>query len=203
MGYILEFYSLNWSELQSLLRSGDESTIKATLEASERIFRGEPRADVDWKGALRDLITGSRGKQLAARGAEPLGLMPEEPSPAEALAIVAILRAHFNQTGEIIHTTRGGPKFRHMFNASFKPAIFNSMNLLELLLERPLFGLLSHGYPSWGGLKREEIAKLLGLRTLDNLPPIRDTDYEVWLYELCQVLLDVQSYQTDLITLYL
>ena len=203
MGYLLEFYSLDWSELRGLLGSGGESTFEETLAAGGRVFAGSPGARENWQAALRDLLAGQRGPELAARGPEPLDIPPEEPTAAEALALVAVLRAHFDRVGEIIHTTRGGPKFRHMFTPDFTPALFNSADLLGMLLERPLFGLAPRNYPFWGGLKKEELAQLVGGRAGDELPPVRDPDYEIWLYQLNELLLDAAARQTDLVTLYL
>lgn len=201
MGYLLELYGLEMSEIQSLLGSGDAVALREILEAEPRLFVASP--GVAWKGALRELILGPRGRLLAARGLDPAGLRPEEAPPEEALALVALVRARGARVGEVIHTSRGSAGFRRLFDSDFAPSPFRSPKFARRLLGRPLFGLVQRDYPYWGWLRKEELAALLGDLTLDSLPHFEDPDHEAWMVALCEGLLEVRELGTDLVTLYL
>ena len=201
MGYLLEFHALDWARLAAVIGSGDEAACAAILAAEPRVFVGSP--GVNWKGALRDLVLGMRGEEIAGRGLDMAGLPGEEASPEEAMAMVAMVRALGEPVGEVIRTTRGGAKFRMMFEQDFQPAVFPRMDLLRPLLGRPFFGLSQRDFPFWGGLRKADVAALLGGRSPENLPPIGDPDYQAWLFRLCEVLSDAKDFGKDLVTLYL
>jgi hypothetical protein len=73
---------------------------------------------------------------------------------------------------------------------------------LELLLQRPLFGLLLPAYPSWGGLKKSELASLLKGREPTDAFESGDPDFEDWFYLLEAALREAGALDTDLVTLY-
>ena len=207
MGYLLEFYSLEWNELTAVLGSGDEAGAARIAEAERRIFPTKPGDGVDWKAGVHELIVGKHGKVLAGRGPEKQEVKGEELSTGEALGLVAIVRTLGIRLGELVHTTRGATKFRKMFGPGFQPPLFRAMHLAPFLLERPLYGVSPQQFPFWGGLRKNELLELAGSdppgHPPGDLPTVPDADYEEWLYALRSVLWDARKAGSDLITLYL
>ncbi|MBI4278789.1 MAG: hypothetical protein HY660_10060 [Armatimonadetes bacterium] len=206
MGYAVEFYSLDWANLQRVFGSGDHrllDRIRAQWEAALITAHAEEIEQVEWRGALWELLIGPRGKQLAARGPEPRAGKPEEVSAAAALAMAAIVRAEGTYAGSMRHRSKGGQYFRETFLARQARDALASQTDLDLILARPLFGMTYDGYPSWGGLTKAEIGTLLGGRRWEDLPRLADPDPAAWLLELWNALAAVDASGFDLVTLYM
>ena len=205
MGYALECYALEHASLRQLIGSGREDVVRTVLEAELTLFDANP--GVPWRGALRDLVLGERGAQLAreagvAGDTGNAGQPAVQASDSEAIAMVALVRAHGQRMGELIHNTRAGEKFRVMFSPDFAPRQFAEPALAGRLLNTSFCGLAHDGYPSWGGLRHADLIRLCGEPDLrPALSP--DPDHQEWLYSLHEILGDIIALKTDLVTLYL
>lgn len=204
MPYILEFYSLDWSELGKALGSGDRELLgRVDLENGGNFFRGPEEAEnrLVWRKVVEALVAGRRGKALAARGPQPGG-EPEEASDLTALALVGLIRTLGVGIGELEHSTASGPFFREDFFERQAPALLGTRADLTRLLSRPLFGLAHETYPSWGGLAKAEIKAVLDGLGGREPPAAEDSDVEGWLYDLHQCLLAAHEEGTDIVTVY-
>ena len=203
MGYSLECYALDHGTLRSLVGSGRREIVQQVLDAQGRLFGSNPGEG--WRTALHELVVGARGRALAQswaahehRAAPP----PVEATDAEAMAMTALVRFLGHRAGELICNSRAGDKFRAMFQPDFEPPQFVMPELVPLLLKRPLAGLVRDDYPAWGGWTLPELTAAMGGHSEPaDAPP--DEDQETWLYELNDILVDVRSCDTDLVTLYL
>jgi hypothetical protein len=202
MGYALEFYNLDWERLRRVFGCGDRQLLEDILTKEGESISAGPDAQTAWLEALRNLILGPRGAAIAAQERNSSTIYA---SSTEALAVVAIVRFLGDRRGEIMHTTRGGGKFRELFEPAMSNALFRTSLDLRLLLSRPLLGLELDGYPFWGGLSALEISS--GLADLPPEPVYSDAgndpDYEQWAFELHRALLDAKDTKQDLVTLYL
>jgi hypothetical protein len=119
------------------------------------------------------------------------------------LALVAVVRTLGTRLGEIMHTTRGGPRFREMFDPAKSGFQLSARVDLRHLLERRLLGLDLAGYPGWGGLDAAELASAAQDLQVDPVAVTPDPDYQQWLFDLQRLIVDAQDLQKDLVTLYL
>lgn len=206
MGYVLEFFSLDWDEIQRVLGCGDQRLLTAISEDyKKRLLGNEAMSDhesPEWAAELRNLILGARGRDLAARGPEPIGAASEEVSSAMAVAMVAILRTRGTPLGAIRHRSRGGVYFREVFLIEEAAPALRSPVDLRLLLERPLFGIVHSAFPSWGGLKKAELNRIVAGRTEDDLPRLADPTFAGWLFDLWDLLTVAAGSGKDLVTVY-
>lgn len=201
MGYLLEFYTMNWDELTEVIGSGKTEVYESIVANEGNLFVTPPAVEIDWKGALRRLLLETRGKIVKARDARQKRL--EWIGDDESLALAALVRARGVRLGELSTTSRGSKKFRSVLRSDAAKPLLNPEVRLDNLLHRPLFGLGRKGYPAWGGLDKDEILRAVEDRTLDDFPPIEDHDAEQWLYALAGLLIDAKLMDKDLVTLYL
>lgn len=207
MGYVLEFFSCDWEEIRRVLGSGDQRLLATILEDCKKQLLGNDettdRESPHWASELRALILGARGRELAARGPdEPAGAASEEVSSAMAVAMVAILRAQGTPLGAIRHRSRGGVYFREVFLIEEAAPALRSPVDLRLLLDRPLFGIAHSAFPSWGGLKKAELNRIVAERTEDDLPRLADPTFAGWLFDLWDLLTAAAGSRKDLVTVY-
>lgn len=200
MGYLLEFYTMNWDELTEVIGSGNTEVYESIVAQEGNLFVTPPAAEIDWKGALRRLLLETRGKIVKARDVRRKRV--EWVGDDESLALAALVRARGVRLGELSTTSRGSKKFRAVLRSDAAKPLLNPEVRLDNLLHRPLFGLGRKGYPAWGGLDKDEILRAVGDRTLDDFPPIEDYDAEQWLYALAALLIDAKLMDKDLVTLY-
>lgn len=200
MGYSLQFYSLDWNRLGQLFIPGDSVLVDAIRNSGNTLFAGNLGSRVDWQGALGRLALGGDPRLSLDEGT---WVKPSEATPDEALAMAAAVRFLGERIGEVPHSSRGGPKFRQLFAPGVLSPVFGVALPLHDLLQRPLLGLVSTEYPSWGGLKKTEVDKLLQDAALDPVPSMGDADYDAWLYELGEALRQAKDARMDLVTLYL
>ena len=206
MGYMLEFYSLPWAGLGAALGSGDAGLLQRAREL-QRSQMEDVAADLpagrEWEGALEDLIGGDLGRRLRGRDALGQG-EPEEASQAAAVAMAALVRALGERLGGLSHRTRGGDVFREDFLGGQAQTALHPPVDLRLLTQRPLFGLVHSGYPSWGGLAAAEARAIVtGTPEPDDLPDLEDPDASSWLFALWEMLASAGDRERDLVTLYL
>jgi hypothetical protein len=201
MGYSLECYLLDHAKLSLMVGSGRDDLLRSILEAEIDIFEANPR--VPWRGALKELITGERGRAL--RQHQTFGEFgnSEAATEEEAIALVALVRSQGARIGELIHNTRAGEKFRQMFSKEFSPSPFANTQLLPRLLSNPLFGLTQDMYPSWGGLTHAELSQLIGTDSLAPTSWPADSDHCEWLYLLKDMVEQGVEEGCDMVTLYL
>lgn len=192
---------MNWDELADVIGSGNAEIYESIVAKEGKLFVTPPAAEIDWKGALRRLLLGTRGAIVKARGVRRKRV--EWIGDDESLAFAALVRARGARLGELSTTSRGSNKFRSALRSELAKPLLNPEVRLDNLLHRPLFGMGRKGYPSWGGLDKEEILRAVGDRTLDDFPPIEDEDAEQWLYALGGLLIDAKLMDKDLVTLYL
>ncbi|MBM3795321.1 MAG: hypothetical protein FJW31_14930 [Acidobacteria bacterium] len=187
MGYALEFHALDWDRLNRVLGCRDERVFNEVVKRQRAAIQtGICPVEPSWEDSLRTLIMdGNKAKAPVV-------------SSKEALALVAVVRWINTCLGEIMHTTRGGGKFRSMFEPGFARQ-FQATTDWRYLLNRPLVALEHQGYPSWGGLRTAELAGVF----VKEPPALEDPDFEQWIYELRRYIGDANASRRDLITLYL
>lgn len=200
MGYALECYLLDHDSLKGLLGAGNGEVLRRMLEAELDIFDANP--GVPWRGALRELLMGERGQRLAQRAVLDAPGPAEVLDPSEAMAMVALIRAHGSRIGELVHNSRAGEKFRAMFSPGFAPTPFRHSEHLGKLLHRPLHGTSGPIYPDWGGLTRAELREI-GQHAVTRADWPADPDQHSWLYALRDIVDDAIERRGDLLTLYL
>ncbi|MFH1896737.1 MAG: hypothetical protein ABH886_00595 [Candidatus Desantisbacteria bacterium] len=201
MGYTVEFYCLDWKELGKKLGCKDKKLLNSILEEETQELDLDPDVQKEYKEALENILMKDEWLERKKQGAD--WAETKEASDGEAMAMVSIVRHIGERIGEMSHSSAGGEDFREVFlKEEAKKALTTSVDLL-LLIDRPFFGLQSPGYPSWGGLKKSEIKKVLGDTTLEDLPEMDDSDAEAWLYELVDYLTYASESNKDIITLYL
>ncbi|MFH1896781.1 MAG: hypothetical protein ABH886_00830 [Candidatus Desantisbacteria bacterium] len=206
MGYMLEFYCLDWEELGEKRGCKNKELLDNILEEEGQELDLSPDEQQEYEEALENILMGDKDKRLEIKKqvAEPADQSKiEEVSDGEAMAIVSLVRHIGERIGEMSHSSAGGEEFRETFLAvEAKKALNTSVDLL-LLTDRPLFGFQSSSYPSWGGLKKSELKEVLGDITVETLPDLDDSDAEAWLYELVDYLTYASESNKDIITLYL
>src|SRR5262249_14211444 len=72
VGYGIECYHLDWPQLGRVFGSGDQAFVDFVLKRSgNALFEGTQARGLRCEFALRDLILGQTGRDMAARGPDP------------------------------------------------------------------------------------------------------------------------------------
>ena len=204
MGYILEIHSLDWSALGAALGSGDQGlAARIDEEIGPDLMRAMSAEDrIVWRKIVEAMIAGRRGQLIRARGPEAAG-EAEQLSGMAALAFSGIVQYLGNSLGQLEHSSSTGDFFRDDFFQQTAMSALRSPIPLQLLYDRPLFGMIGQEFPSWGGLKRTEIAAILkAAENADDDEEPEDSDLAGWLYDLRDALEAAHETPSDLVAIY-
>ncbi|HSK73768.1 MAG TPA: hypothetical protein VK892_18870 [Pyrinomonadaceae bacterium] len=207
MSYGLEFLSVKLDSVKDFFASGNPAIVPAIIAEGKRIYDGEDEEAQEnrfvWEEIVNSLSGGNLGKYLA--GQKPLGTVNDENfrvSQMKSLAIAVIIRKYSDSIAGVFHSSGSGEIFRTEPFEYIKEARFLGGVDPFLLLERPFFNYLPHSFPSWGGLTRAELDSI----PLDELTSARpdsgDTDVDIWVGGLLDLIEESKLRELDLITLY-
>lgn len=190
--YSLEFYSVSWKALR-------EQLAQPPPEVIEQVSRQEwplvmPSRDAAADAFPRAVQEISQILKTASDAAPPL-------SDTTALALVAMVRHLGVLLGSLEHSSAAGEDFAENFFGEAAASAFCTPDLLERLTDRPFYGLAADVFPTWGGLREDELAALVSAYR----PPEKDLeeDFAAWLEEFRDLLKMAAAARIDLITLYL
>lgn len=200
MGYAIEFYSLDWPRLGSAFGSGNAAILPTLAARRTQLMAGDPGRGTNWAHALEDFIHGRSGP--VRRDGSP-GPAPRRVTPDEAVAIAFLVRLAGRRIGEVQHSTRGGRAFRNLLERGALTTVLPQLPWTRHILRRPLCGLVSDDYPTWGGLTRRELAQLQQTGKLSPPLALSDPDEASWACDLLLALDDAAQAGQDLVTLYL
>lgn len=197
MGYSLEFYSLSWHTLRAKVAARRPEVLAGAWAQAEAGTFYEGRAErprAVWARAL-DELSGALAR-AGPDAAEPVVL-----SDDAGLALVAVVRHLGRYHGAVVHASASGEAFLDGFLGGVAARLLAEPNLTELLTARPLLGLASDVFPSWGGLSASELHRMLqpDLPSPDGL----EDSFRSWLEDLAALLRDAADDRSDLVTLYL
>jgi hypothetical protein len=189
MSYELTFYADSYKKLHDdILRPPDDFR-KNLAESWSRVY--EPDEGEAAETALEAGMT-ELAKAVAENKKTRLSTTGE-------LAFVAAIEAHARRLGTLAHSSAGGEEFRREFLDRRAAENFNFPNLGGYLTRRPLYGIVTLEYPSWGCLLAAEIAELEN----DFRPaPGTKGEFAEWLAELVRFVEQAKKERFDLLTLY-
>jgi hypothetical protein len=194
MGYALNFVSLSWQEIWESLAFPSENFRRAVFDEQWSAYRRTEDSELVWSKALQELKNAIDKNSLA-----PVSRVT--PSDEAALGFVCAVSHLGTLVGTLTHSSASGHLFTEHFLAQVASEAFNEPNLLNLFVSRPMFGLVAADFPSWGGLRKGEVSRLLQAyeKPVDQL----NEDVESWLDDLCECLTSAAERRLDVITTYL
>jgi hypothetical protein len=138
-------------------------------------------------------------KHLALKPASTM--MEKDSSDDQIEAFIELVKQEGTFLGSLDHASASAEEFLEGFMIKVLRKCFPKAKLEKQLLERPLFGLKPPTLPAWGGLKKEELAKLLAIYKEPNEEDL-DDDCASWLADLVEFFQWAVEMENDLITLY-
>ena len=192
MSYQLSFYALDHARLQAAFGSGDQALVDRILVDGD--------LDDEAQDALRELVLGERGRELAQR---PAGARVERASAVQAVAIAAMVTALGVWVGETSHASGGAGGFLDLLtDARYAPPQFADHGLAWKLIGHPIAGLENPGdFPQWGGLDRPEMTRFVGDAGTVFEPP-DDGDIAEWSADIHRAVRAALAKGRDLVTIY-
>lgn len=193
MGYSLSFYSLSWRKLERATEGPEELDNKIARERVWPELWSAPGEELDrlWREAFVEFAQRRASGPATAR--TPL-------SAASSHVFVALVAQYGTSVGSIDHASASGSEFRSEFLGGVATEAFRETELPGRLIERPLFHLFSDDYPSWGGLSRAELERLVRDFRQPLTPPPESS--QIWLDDLYFLIAAGAERHTDLVTLY-
>ena len=192
----LEFYSLSWEALRGQLAGAEPAELDAARRGQwPALYSGtDGDAEAAWQAALERIIKGVQNH--SSGGPDEIEL-----EGMAVLGFVAMVRHAGSLLGAVDHVGASREYFRRVFLGRVASRCFKESSLPEYLTERSLFNLISHIYPSWGGLSQSEASEFLTRYR----PPQQavEEDVSAWLAELLALIEAAAAARQDLITLYL
>jgi len=209
MSYALEFLTIELDSLQNFFESGDSAIRQSVIAQGTEIYGGR-EDDVEmqearfvWEEIVNSLSGGKLGKYLAAQ--KPLGIVGDDNdmvSDMKALAIASIVRRFGESVAGVQHSNSSGEIFRDEPFTYLKQAGFIDRIDPFHLLQRPLFNQISFSFPLWGGLTRAELASIPMDKLSAARPDSGDTDVDIWVAGILDLVEEVKLRELDLVTLY-
>ncbi len=208
MSYGLDFLSVELDLLRDFFASGDEAVRTAVIEKGKEIYEGEDNEEMQearfvWEEIVNSLSGGNLGKYLAEQ--KPFGNSGNENdrvSRMKALAIASIIRQYGQDIAGVFHSSSSGEIFRNETFTYLRQSGFLGMIDPFILLERPLFNQTPHSFPGWGGLTRTELASIPAENLTSARPDSGDTDVDMWMTGILNLVEESKLGGLDLITLY-
>src|SRR5262245_10780035 len=191
MGYSLEFYSLAWDSLRIEL----SQPRRGILDDARRVKGIGPfhsrsaESALQWRAAIAGV-----SRALNSGGLDEFELVGDK-----ALAFAVMVRYLGSSLGTLDHASASGKEFRYEFLDRIAGQCFQDPMLGTRLTERAFYGLISLEYPSWGGLTREEVRRIVE----SFRPTAIEARYQVWLDELRDILDAASERDSDVMTLYM
>jgi len=117
----------------------------------------------------------------------------------EAEEFIASIRESGVLLSSLDHTSSDAAGVLEHFLGEIVFLAFSATGVREQLVDRELFGIAGDILPAWGGLKLEEVGRLL---TKYRMPVELTDDQESWLEDMHGALEEAMERETDIITIY-
>jgi len=191
MGYQVDFYTLSWEQLRHELMYPQSEVTKVVFNKWQALISEDISDPVKiWKDGLSTISQYFMDQET---------LMLNLKNGVEWVFIAMAQHLGVFQ-GNLNHSSLVGDKFRSHFLGKIASLSYQEPNFLSCLTDRSFYGLLcEEGYPSWGGLSKAELKKLL----IKYQPPDNeDEDISEWIDELSMLIEYCSKTEKDLITIY-
>ncbi|NUP09430.1 MAG: hypothetical protein HOW73_25535 [Polyangiaceae bacterium] len=168
MGYGLMLYGIDSSALRAALSSPTDALRDAVLP-NAIAYPMDPDNLVETVGKALERI---------ARALHPTVISPAHVqwlNDDEAVAFVVTVKTRGKFLGSLEHASRAGEMFRNDFLNGLMSACWGVPNMADIWIARPFYGVLHHGYPSWGGASKAELQAWLSTAK----PPPANTDKDL------------------------
>jgi hypothetical protein len=188
MSYGLTFYTGSYKNLREEIQNPSAGFFKKLQDNWENLY--DPDEGESLETTLREGLAELQ-KAAAANTETKLGVKGES-------ALIAAIQSHGQELGTLEHSGSGGEEFRDEFLDGVAAQILDFPALGKRLTGRPIFGIKTLEYPSWGGLNHDELMKIK-----DNPPPSTGKkDFDEWLADLLGFLKKAKDGGGDLLTIY-
>jgi hypothetical protein len=204
----LEFFNIELDSLRKLFASGDEAICRTVIAKGKEIYEGEDNEEMQearfvWEEIINSLNGGKLGKYISSQNNfEAKGDHNDVISEMKSLAFACIIREIGSSIAGVFHSTGSGDIFRNEPFVYLNQSGFLGKTNSFLLLERPLFNQTPFYSPTWGGLTRTELAGISS-ETLDSARPSSgDSDIDVWVSGILNLIEETKISGLDLVTIY-
>lgn len=190
MSYGLTFYLGSYEQLRDEILNPSEGFLEKLQDKWKNLYA--PSAGETFEDALKEGLVELK-KAVSANTKTKLSIKGE-------LALVGAIQSEGKELGTLVHSSAGGDQFREDFLNGAAAGIFNLPGFGDYLTKRPVFGISTLEYPSWGYLLHNQILELEGN---DNQPTIANKkDFDEWFVDLRRFIKQAKDAGSDLLTIY-